>query len=185
MKILYKGIIHERTEDSPFVGALIIAPTCKMKCRGCFNRELKKQENLTATAQEIIAEVLDNPFNEGIILAGLEWSESPNELLELMIEASDKGLKVIVYTGCELEQFQARIGQACADKVGIPPELKEEKDSLVWAYIGSQILDFYITDDYYIKCGKYDATKLVEDRVQFGVKLASSNQNIYKIVRVK
>lgn len=185
MKIRYKGIIHERTEDSPFVGALIIAPTCKMKCRGCFNKDLKKQENLTATAQEIIAEVQDNPFNEGIILAGLEWSESPSELLELMIEASDKGLKVMVYTGCELEQFQARIGQSCAEKVGVPKELKEEKDSLIWTYIGSQILDFYITDDYYIKCGKYLHSEYTADRVQFGVKLASSNQNIYKIERVK
>jgi len=33
----------------------------------------------------------------------------------------------------------------------------------------------------YIKCGQYDNTKLTGDNVQYGVKLASSNQKIYKL----
>ena len=32
----------------------------------------------------------------------------------------------------------------------------------------------------YIKCGRYDASKLVDDNIQYGIKLASSNQEIYK-----
>lgn len=185
MKIHYKGIQHERVEDAPFVGALIIAPTCNIKCKGCFNRDLKKAGTFEATAQEIIAEVKANPFNEGVIFGGLEWSESPNELVELCKVASDKGLKIMIYTGCEIEQFHARIGKACADKVGIPKDLKEDGTSLIWSYIGSQVLDFYITEDYYIKAGKYDATKLATERVHFGIILASDNQNVYKIERVQ
>ena len=165
MKIHYKGIVHERTEDSPFVSAIVVAPTCNFKCKGCFNRDLKKQENKVATAEEIIAEVMSNPFNEGVTFSGLEWSESPNELVELVKVASDKGLKIMIYTGCKLEQFHARIGLACADKVNLPKELREDKSSLMWSYIGSQILDFYILEDYFIKCGKYEADKVVEDRV--------------------
>ena len=33
----------------------------------------------------------------------------------------------------------------------------------------------------YIKCGKYDKSKLSKDYVQYGVKIASTNQRIYKI----
>ena len=33
----------------------------------------------------------------------------------------------------------------------------------------------------YIKCGQYDETKVTDKNIQFGIKLASSNQKIYKI----
>jgi anaerobic ribonucleoside-triphosphate reductase activating protein len=32
----------------------------------------------------------------------------------------------------------------------------------------------------YIKCGIYDDTKLVDDKVQYGVKLPSDNQHVYR-----
>lgn len=32
----------------------------------------------------------------------------------------------------------------------------------------------------YIKCGRYDETLLTDDNIQYGIKLASSNQRIYK-----
>lgn len=32
----------------------------------------------------------------------------------------------------------------------------------------------------YIKCGRYDKTLTTEDNIQYGMKLATSNQNIYK-----
>lgn len=186
MDIKYKGIEHERTEDAPFVGALIIAPTCKFKCKGCFNRHLKKLENKVATAKEIIDEVKTNPFNEGIILAGLEWSESPLELLELVREASERGLKIMIYTGCkDLSMFHARIGEACAKATGHKIHRKDDYDYLMYPQIGSQMLDYYIVSDYYIKTGGYDEAKKVPERVHFGVNLATENQNIYKIERVK
>ena len=63
--------------------------------------------------------------------------------------------------------------------------LKEDNSSLIWSYIGSQMLDFYLLDDYYIKAGRFDKDKIVDYNVQFGVKLATSNQRIFKIARVK
>lgn len=185
MKIRYKYIEHERTEDANFVGALIVAPTCKLKCKNCFNRGLKKLEDKVATAEEIIAEVKSNPFNEGIILAGLEWSESPRELVELAKVATENNLKIMIYTGCEIQDLHERIGRACADKVGFKmfnlPQFLMENDKQLYQYIGASVLDYYIPSDYYVKCGRYDETKIAVDRVHFGVRLATENQNIYLI----
>ena len=188
MIIKYKYIEHERTEDAPFVGALIVAPSCRLKCKNCFNRDLKKLEDRKQTAEQIIDEVRGNPFNQGIILAGLEWSESPKELIELVKVASESGLQIMIYTGLEIREFHERIGRACADKVGFKmfnlPQFLKENDKEVYSYIGASVLDYYIPSDYYIKAGKYDESKKVDDRIHFGVHLATSNQNIYLIKKV-
>lgn len=184
-KIKYKYIEHERTEDAPFVGALVVAPSCKLKCKNCFNRDLKKRGDIENTAEEIVAMIKENPFNEGIILAGLEWSESPRQLVALLEEASKQGLKIMIYTGCEIQEFHERIGRSCADKVGFKmlnlPKFLQENDKQLYQYVGASVLDYYIPADYYIKAGRYDETQKVEDRVHFGVRLATANQNIYLI----
>lgn len=185
MKIAYKYIEHERMEDAPFIGALIVAPSCKMKCKNCFNQELKKLPTKMDTAEKIIDEIRSNPFNEGVILAGLEWSEHPKELIALLEEASKHNLKIMIYTGLELADFHERIGRNCANKVGFKmlnlPEFLKENDKELYRYIGASVLDYYIQSDYYIKAGKYDETKPAEDRVHFGVRLATTNQNVFLI----
>lgn len=188
IKVRYKYIEHERTEDAPFVGALIVAPTCKLKCKNCFNRQLKKLEDKVSTGEEIIAEIKSNPFNQGIIFAGLEWSESPKELVELIRIASEEGLQIMIYTGLEIADFHERIGRECADKVGFKvmnlPQFLSENDKEMYRYIGASVLDYYIPSDYYIKAGRYDESKKESDRVHFGVTLATSNQNIFLIKKV-
>lgn len=105
----YKGIIHERAEDAPFMGALIIATSCGNRCKECFNQHLKAATTYTKPAEEIIAEVKQNPFNDGIILGGLEWSEQPDEAVELIRCASASGLQVILYTGLTEDMLYCRI----------------------------------------------------------------------------
>lgn len=187
MKIKYKSITHERTEDAPFVGALICANNCKFNCKGCFNQEIKKLPTLINTSEKIIAEVKSNPFNQGIILAGLEWTLQPQELIELASLASKNGLQVMIYTGLDLPDFQKVIGKSCADKVGYKKQLEEnilsDSDDGIYTFIGGMVLDYMINGEYYIKCGKYDETKLSPERENFGVKLASENQVIYKFVK--
>lgn len=185
MNIRYKVIEHERTEDAPFVGALISAIGCSLKCRGCFNKGLKKEQTIEKDVKDVIDEILSNPFNDGIIFGGLEWSEQPLELINLIEEASKVGLKIMIYTGHTLTDFQSIIGKACATKVGFDHMLANkmlmENDNTLYAMMGAMILDYYIPDDYYIKAGKYDRDKKVLDGEQFGVFLSSSNQTIYKI----
>ena len=105
----YKGIIHERAEDAPFMGALIIGVSCRNNCRNCFNQHLKDKPTYIKFADEIIEEVQQNQFNDGIILAGLEWSEQPDDTIALISCAAEVGLKVILYTGLTEHELYRRI----------------------------------------------------------------------------
>lgn len=104
--IHYKGIEHERTQDAPFIGALILANDCHKNCPGCFNQYLRKQQTWEASVRDILLEVKENAFNEGIILGGLEWTEQPRELVALTLEALRVDLKVCIYTHLSQEQFR-------------------------------------------------------------------------------
>lgn len=103
--VKHRGIIHERAEDAPFMGALIIATSCRKNCQGCFNQHLKNSKVYANTAYEIIEEVKANPFNEGIILGGLEWSEDPESTIALVRCAKEFNLHVMIYTGLTEHQF--------------------------------------------------------------------------------
>lgn len=96
--IRYKGIEEERFQDAPFIGALILSIGCSHNCPGCFNQYLRSRPFQTATAEDIIREVKDNPLHQGIILGGLEWTEQQNEMNDLIIEAQKNGLEVMLYT---------------------------------------------------------------------------------------
>lgn len=109
--VSYKGIIHERAEDAPFMGALIIGVSCRNNCRNCFNQHLKDTQTYIKFANEIIEEVKQNHFNDGIILAGLEWSEQPDDTIALISCAAASGLKVMLYTGLTEWELYRRISQ--------------------------------------------------------------------------
>lgn len=150
--IRYKGIEHERLEDAPFVGALICANHCGFGCGGCFNQHLQALPTLEDTPEEIINQVKSNPFNRGIILGGLEWTEQVEEMISLVEEAQKNDLEVMIYTGIET------VGE-------------------FWEVIGGS---WRIIGPYYLKVGRYDG-ELPGGGSEFGVKLASENQDIYKI----
>lgn len=149
MDINFRGIVHERYEDAPFIGALLIARGCKFACPDCFNKHLMENELIISTEIEIIKEIKDNAFNKGAIFAGLEWANQPEELSALILEAKRNNLEVIVYTGLEELEFL-------------------------------KLIDIEILKNCYVKFGKYDNRKIVDDYKVFGVKLASSNQTIKK-----
>lgn len=107
--ICYRGIINERSEDAPFIGALIIAANCSNRCKNCFNQHLKAAKLYCKDVESIIAEVKQNVFNEGIILGGLEWSEQPDEAIALIRCAIENNLKVILYTGLTEPELFKRI----------------------------------------------------------------------------
>lgn len=104
MKI--KGIQHERLGDAPFVGALIIANDCTQNCHGCFNQHLKMEESYEVSAESVVKLVKQNPLHQGVILGGLEWTEQPEDLRELVQEALAEGLEVMVYTYMTEERFR-------------------------------------------------------------------------------
>ncbi len=149
MDVRYKIIEDERVEDAPFVGALISGAYCHFNCRECFNQHLKNLPTCMTTSENLVHRVKKNPFNEGIILAGLEWSEQPEELIDIVKVAMAEQLKVMIYTGASLDLFLKRV-----------PLLKS------------------IQGDIWIKHGAYLPEKAVRNHEVYGVKLASSNQKI-------
>lgn len=104
--IRYKSITHERSEDAPFMGALISSVMCHLGCKGCFNQHLKELPTKEDMAKDIIATVKANPFNQGIILGGLEWSEQPREMKQLIECALSEKLQVALYTGLDEAHFK-------------------------------------------------------------------------------
>lgn len=150
--IRYKTIVHERTEDAPFIGALISAVDCHIECQYCFNQDLREMPVLKDSAENIINEVTSNPLNEGIIMGGMEWSEQLPEMFELVKLAASKGLKIMIYTGKPIEEYQSIIRHIQRLNLGV---------------------DIYVKTDPFItnsECHK-----------MFEVTLASKNQQIVKI----
>ncbi len=148
MKINIKGIFHERTEDAPFIGALVCATSCNNNCYNCFNQHLKSDPIIKIEDQKIINEILSNPFNKGIIFGGLEWTLQIEELKQLIKLGRKNNLQIMLYTGLDEEDFKIKF-----------PEI-------------------YNIPNIYIKFGKYDEGQKCENNIQFGVKLASKNQKI-------
>lgn len=106
MTIRTKGIWAERIEDAPFCGALISAIDCDFNCKNCFNQHVKDLPTLEYTEEEIIEEVLSDPFHEGVILSGLEWTLQSEELEALIKVALKNDLEVILYTGLDEDEFK-------------------------------------------------------------------------------
>lgn len=146
--VKYKGIIHNVLNDAPFIGAIIIAPTCHMGCKNCINEHLKGDDLLIETsAKAIINQVKSNGLNRGIIMSGLEWTESPDSMKAIMEEALKVNLEVIIYTHHTEASFLEMF-----------PELSKE--------------------EIYIKFGAYDECKKASNHTSYGVKLATENQYI-------
>jgi len=148
MKINIKGIFHERTEDAPFIGALVCSIDCHINCKDCFNQHLKQEPTQILDGKEIISIIKTNLFNKGIILAGLEWTEQPEEMKELIYLALQNNLEVILYTGLNEEVFMNKFN------------------------------DIYSLEGIYIKFGNYDKNNRSNNNFQHSVKLVSDNQKI-------
>lgn len=146
--IKYKGIVHNVLNDAPFIGAILIAPSCSMGCKNCINEHLKTNDILIEdTAKNIIEAVQSNGLNRGIIMSGLEWTETPHAMKTLMEEALRVNLQVIIYTHHDEETFLKMF-----------PSLSKR--------------------NIYIKYGAYDECQISSNNVSYGVKLATENQYI-------
>lgn len=119
MEIEYKGIVHNVMNDAPFVGAIIIAPYCKKNCEGCQNIHLKEVDIKQDNVKKIIEDVKKNIFNEGIILAGLEWTYTPISMRMLIEEALKEELKVMLYTFLDEETFKREYPDLCKKDIWI------------------------------------------------------------------
>lgn len=106
MMIRYLTIEHENQDAPYFVGALICAINCTHSCPGCHNQHLIGSPIQCQPVEDVIDEVQRNPFNKGIILSGLEWTEQPDEMIALIYEALNRQLSVMLYTHMTRQEFE-------------------------------------------------------------------------------
>lgn len=151
MLIHHRGIIQDRF-DAPFgVGTMLWSKDCHNHCRGCFHQDRFNTPIYEEELEDIIDKIKENPFTNGIVLGGFEWTEQYEELLAVIEGALANDLEVILYTHYTID------------------DIKREYNQLL-QYKGI-----------YIKCGEYDDTKLSANYTSYGVPLASTNQIIYKV----
>ena len=112
----YNKIRKMDIADGPGVRVSIFFQGCAFHCKNCFNQHLKNKPSIEMSAEEIINEVKKNPFNEGIILGGLEWFNQIDDMKVLMKTAANSGLKIMVYTGFSVIEDES-IFKECAKKV--------------------------------------------------------------------
>lgn len=150
MIIRHRGLYHDRL-DAPFIGSLLFAVDCHHGCKGCCHSDRHNTTVYEATAESIVQEIEDYGFSEGIIFGGFEWTEQPEELLELVRIARLRGLQVILYTHHTESELKVLL-----------PRLYEYKGI-------------------YVKYGEYVESLKTEDNHQYGVPLASENQYIRRV----
>lgn len=147
MIIHHRGLYHDRL-DAPFVGSLLFAVDCNHGCKGCCHADRRKGPIYTDPVDRLIKEIEDYKFSEGIILGGFEWTEQPEELMEIIKVAYSHNLKIILYTHHTEDELSS-----------ILPELYKYKGV-------------------YVKYGEYRKDLSSSTYTSYGIPLASTNQYI-------
>lgn len=129
--------------DAPFIGSILIAPHCYRNCKDCHNQHLKDDKVQEEKIEEILRRILDNPFDEGIILAGLEWTYSPEDMKCIIEESLREKLKVMLYTYMNEDKFKNEF-----------PSIYKKK---IWVKFGK--FDLTKEDDNYYSYGVKLSTK--------------------------
>jgi anaerobic ribonucleoside-triphosphate reductase activating protein len=122
-------------------------------CKGCFTPELW---------DENVGELLDEKKYEELKIRIERDSDMIENLMICGGEILEKPIEDVLELITFLQQFEKPIWLFTRfEKKDVPKEILDEID--------------------YIKCGMYDKTKRTGDNVHYGIRLASSNQKIYKV----
>lgn len=109
MLIRFKSLEHEVIGDAPFIGARLSSIGCSINCNKCQNQWMKELPTKQLGVHSLVKVVEANPYNQGIILGGLEWTDQPEELVAILEAFSATTLQVMLYTGyTEEECYQIR-----------------------------------------------------------------------------
>ena len=87
---------------------LILLPWIVIRIAMAVIISISKKEKIETNWQEVIDEVRSNPFNQGIILGGLEWTYFPDRMTELVNGALQNNLEVMIYTYMGEEEFSEK-----------------------------------------------------------------------------
>ena len=150
-------IIEYDDKNSDDFSLTIFFSHCDFRCEGCQNPSTQSGEQGKEFTKDI-EDYIINFFNENKMCANLVLSGGDPL-------SSTNRREVLDF----LERFKSKL-----------PEIN------IWVYTGyelNKLTNEDLKDIDYIKCGTYQNKLSTKDNVQYGIKLATSNQNIYKLSR--
>lgn len=166
MKLRNPFYIENLYQDQPYASLILVAPYCDFKCQGCQNKSLGGKEIKDYDVMSILVEYLNNPFVDGITLAGLEpFIGDENDYLidVLMLIQMARINKITIYTRFDLnnEKVSSYINQI---------------------YKLDFVKDLFIKTGEYIQNSKSKEIKLINDNNNiWSITLASENQDFHVI----
>lgn len=100
------GIAYESLVNGPGMRRVFFSQGCKHNCKGCFNPDTHdfnggEERNI----QDLIEDVRNNPFIEGITFSGGDPLERAEEFGYMAKEFKAMGLNIWVYTGYTFEEL--------------------------------------------------------------------------------
>lgn len=153
--IKYIDIIEYDDKNSDDFSLTIFFSHCDFKCEGCQNPSTQSGEEGKCFNKEIIEYIYDffknNPLCTNLVLSGGDPLSTKNKSFVLNF----------------LNNFK-----------------KAFSNIKVWIYTGYEVNKFTeeeLKDIDYIKCGQYLNSLTTKDNIQYGIKLATSNQRIIKL----
>lgn len=100
------GMVQDSIVDGPGLRFVVFTQGCDSCCDGCHNPETwDKKGGSEASADEIIAEMLQNPLTDGLTLTGGEPFLQAGECALLANAARENGLNVWLFTGYTFEEL--------------------------------------------------------------------------------
>ncbi|MFB2978131.1 4Fe-4S single cluster domain-containing protein [Microseira sp. BLCC-F43] len=120
------GYVDESEVNGPGCRAVVWVQGCKRECAACFNPASWSFEiNQLIAVDELAAQILNNPRNEGVTFSGGEPFLQAPALAQLARKLKVAGLNVMSFSGYTLPELQGENAPAGAS------ELLEQLDILV------------------------------------------------------
>lgn len=107
--------------------------------------------------------------------AGTSWIEKKADIIDKIDSFPGMIQNIFVMGGEPLDQPREELREFLffLQCTGIPVWLFTRRNPI-------QVPEFLLMYCDYVKCGRYDDAQLTEENIQYGVKLASANQQIFK-----
>ncbi|MCU0527108.1 MAG: radical SAM protein [Elainella sp. Prado103] len=101
------GYVDESEVNGPGSRAVVWVQGCSRECPGCFNPASWSFEvNHLISVDDLVAQILSHPRNEGVTFSGGEPFWQAPALAEVARQVKARGLNVMSFTGFTLEQLQ-------------------------------------------------------------------------------
>ncbi len=105
-KIRLSGIAYESLVNGPGIRRVFFAQGCKHNCKGCFNPDTHDfSGGEEKDMDELIEDVLDNPFIKGITFSGGDPFEQADKFAYMAKKFKEHDLNIWSYTGYTYEDI--------------------------------------------------------------------------------